>query len=593
MCRRTLLFAAALLLPLPAVAQGISGAADWTYGRNTTTGGESTNTTGSLTQTYTAGYRSVFWDPRFMQYNGDVTLRKIGMNWNDQKGRLSDTGYRFGATLFNGRPFPLAVSAFRGFGLESGNLPSGNVLRGGLVLPPGDEMPGLHTRTTGSSVLWQLDTKRLPKLELGYRRAASSISVADQTVSQRDRLLSLLASRKTGPLSNQLRFQKTSFENEFSTDFTQRLTELAYEGNAAIGRTLRTTSRAGTRRMFSLFDTPLRMTDFGRDAFAAPARGDSTLRYATQSVSWQATSRLGTDLTLSYDTSSSSDVSTGALLVSGMVRYQIVKGLLVDVTGTNGTRTQTVRGSSLDALTRAATSGVSYTFSVPHLQFGGSLRGGRGRATSADGQAGNSTLWNGQASVSSDVLRWIDLGALYEKGRTTDDLFVFGNYTVERRRLTARGRLGARGSIEADWEHSTQARGRGVNLQWTDLLARSLGGSFLLSRAHRLAFSAGTFRNTYERESDSSRFADVNYDGRLTARLHATGSLRWEIGRRRSLDQDGYVAIGKLEYGVRMFTFGLEQRLMNIDYSIANRDPFRYQGNSFLMRIGRKFGGMF
>ncbi len=585
--------AVVLLLPGVAAAQGISGSADWTYGRNRTSGGGSTNTSGTFTQTYTAGYRSVLWDPRFMQYEGELTFRRLSMDVNDQNGRLSDTAYRFGATLFNARPFPLIVSALRSFGLESGNVPRGNALRGGLALPATGEMPELSTRTTSSSVLWQLDAPRLPRVELAYRRSSSRVSAADQTVAQHDRLLTLLASHKTGPLSNELRFQRTSFENEFSADFTQRLSELAYDGHAALGRAFRTTSRLGYRRLFSLFDAPVRITDLGQESFAAPARGGSVLRYAIQSVSWQATGRLGTDFTLSYDTSSSADVSTSALLASGMVRYRIANGLLVDVTGTHGTRTQIMRGTSITALTRSATTGVSYTSGVPHLQFGGSLRGGRGRATSVDAQTGNTTRWNGQATASTDVLRWIDLGALYEKGRATDDVLVFGNYAIERRRFTVRTRIGTRGSLEADWERSTQERGRAPDLFPTDLLTRSMGGTYMLSRAHQLAFSAGSFRSTYQTDVDFTRFAGVNYEGRLTPLLRVAAGFREEVGRRRTLDQTGYVVTGQLEYRVRLFAFGFEQRVTNIDYRMPTRDPFVYRGNSFLIRVNRKFGWMF
>lgn len=583
--------AAALVLVMSgaAHAQSISGSADWTYGRNTTTSGE-TNTSGTFAQTYTAGYRSILWDPRFMQYEGELTFRRLSMDLNDRNGRLSDMAYRFGATLFNARPFPLSVSALRSFGLESGSLPSGNALRGGLVLPATGEMPELNTRTTTSSVLWQLDAPRLPRVDLAYRRSSSEISAVNEAVAQHDSLLSLLAARRTGPLSNELRFQRASFENEFSTDFTQRLTELAYDGNAAIGRTLRTTSRVGYRKSFSLFDTPVRLNELGQQSFAAPVRGDSTLRYAIQSVSWQAARRLDTDLTVSYDTSSSSDVSTSALLASGIVRYQIVSGLAVDVTGTNGTRSQVVRGTSIDALTRSATTAVSYTSGVPHLLFGGSLRGGRGRATSVEGRKGNSMLWNGQATASSDVLRWIDLGALYEKGRTSDDLLAFGNYALERRRLTARTRIGTRGSVEADWEHSRQERGRAPDLFSTHLRTRSIGATYMLSPAHRLAFNAGSFRTAYEREVDSVRFASVNYNGQLTRLLRATASFREEVGRRRTLDQTGYIFIGQLEYRVRLFMFGFEERLTNIDYRLPGRDPFLFHGNSLVVRIGRKFG---
>ena len=589
MPRLALLAALLVLMPAVASAQSLTGLADWSYARNTTSGGGSSTTNGSFTQTYTAAYRSVLWDPRFMRYDGELTLRRQSMNLNDQNGRLSDTGYRFGATLFNGRPFPLSVSALRSFGLESGNLPSGNALRGGLVLPTSGEMPELNTRTTSAGVQWQLDTPRLPRVELGWRRSASEITSGDQTVAQRDRFLSAIASRRTGPLSNELRFQKTSIENEFSADFTQRLTEFAYDGNASLGPRLRTTSRAGYRTMFSLFDTPVRMTDLGQEAFGAPARGDSTIKYAIQSVAWQATRRLETDLTLSYDTSSSDSVSTDARLVSGMARYEVIHGLRVDATGSSGTRHQTLRGTTTDAMTRSATSGVSYNSGIPHLQFGASVRGGGGKATTDDGRTGSTKMWSGLASASGNLLV-VDLGALYEKGRTTDDLLVFGNYEFERQRLTARTQIGTRGSVEADWEHSTQDRGRGVDLFSTEQRTQSLSGNYLLARAHRLTFSAGSFRNTYGTELESTKFAAVAYDGQLTPLLRVAGSFRQENGVRRSLDQDGYIAVAQLEYRVRLFMLGLEQRLTNIDYRVPNRDPFQYQGNSFLLRITRRFG---
>lgn len=588
---RRLALSVALLLAMPATgtAQALSGLADWTYTRNTTSGGGSGTTNGSFTQTYTGTYRSVLWDPRFMRYEGELSLRRQSMNLNEQNGRLSDTGYRFGATLFNGRPFPLQVSTLRSFGLESGNLPSGNALRGGLILPASGEIPELNTRTTASTVQWQLDTPRLPRVELGWRRSASEITAGDQTVAQRDRFLSAIASRRTGPLLNELRFQKTSIENEFSADFTQRLTEFAYDGNASIGPRLRTTSRAGYRKTYSLFDVPVRMTDVGQETFAAPARGDSAIKYAVQSVSWQTTRRLETDVTVSYDTSSSDNASTSAQLVSGIARYQIVRGLLVDATGSSGTRHQTLRGENTDAMTRFATSGLSYTSAIPHVQFGVSMRGGRGKATTEDGRTGNSSMWNGLSSVSSNIAS-IELGALYEKGRTTDDLLVFGNYAIERQRLTARTRIGPRGSVEANWEHSTQDRGRGAELFSTEMVTGTVSGSYMLSRAHRLIFNAGRFRNTYGTELESTKFATVGYEGQLTPLLRIAGNFRQENAIRRSLDQDGYIAFAQLEYRVRLFSFGLEQRLTNIDYRSPNRDAFQYQGNSFLVRLTRRFG---
>ena len=582
-----------LLLPGVAAAQGISGAADWTYAQNTTSGGETTNRTGTFTQTYTAGYRSFLWDPRFMRYEGELILRRIGMSWNDREGHLSDTGYRFGTSLFAGRPFPLTFSALRNFGIESGNLPGGSALRGGLELPASGEMPELNTRTTNTTVTWQLDTPRLPRVELGYRKAASSISAGDRTVAQRDRMLSMLASRKTGPLTNELRFQKNRFENEFSTDFTQRLTELAYDGNAALGRSVRTTTRAGYRRTFSLFDVPVRMTDLGQQSFGAPSLGDYITRYAMQTVAWQPSHRLGTDVSLSYDMSSSTGVATRALLAAATVRYEALKGLRFDVIGANGTRTQEVRGTSVDAMTRSAAAGVSYASGVPHLQFGALARAGRGRATTADQQTGNTELWNTQASLSSDVLRWVDVGALYDKGQTTDELFTFGNYGFERRRLTARTRLWIRGSLEAEWEHSLQERGRAPDLFFSDLRSQNIGGTYMLTRAHRVGFNAGRYRAASQVDVDLTRFAGVNYEGQLTPLLRAAASFREEIGRRRTLDQNGYLFIAQLEYRVRLFMFGIEQRLTNIDYRVPNRDPFIYRGNSFLVRINRRFGWMF
>ena len=71
--------------------------------------------------------------------------------------------------------------------------------------------------------------------------------------------------------------------------------------------------------------------------------------------------------------------------------------------------------------------------------------------------------------------------------------------------------------------------------------------------------------------------------------LRATASFREEINRRPNFDQDGFLVTGLLEYRVRMFSFGFEQRVTNIDYRSPNRDPFLYHGNSFLIRINRKF----
>src|SRR2546422_2255431 len=100
-----------LLLPALLAAQTVDGAADWGWGRSTYRTGDDQTNNGSFTQGYTLGYHSVFWDPRFLTYAGELTFNKNALTFGQQASLSQQTGFKASANLFATRPFHGSIRA--------------------------------------------------------------------------------------------------------------------------------------------------------------------------------------------------------------------------------------------------------------------------------------------------------------------------------------------------------------------------------------------------------------------------------------------------------------------------------------------------
>lgn len=589
--RWTLVAGLFLAFPIQAAAQAVNGMADWTYGHSAIDAGEQSTMNKSFAQNYTIGYRSIVWDPRFLQYTAELTFQKIGLTFGRQEGRSGNTGYKLGASLFQARPFPLSISASRSFGGESGNFPTAMPVRGGLVLPPGTAMPQFKTRVSTLGVNWQLATKGFPRTELAYRKGSSGASVGDLKVEQQDSTLSASMAGETARTRNTLRLHRTAFDNLAAQEFKQRQTDLNYELLATLGRRTKGNVRAGYRRTYSLFDTPPEFTDIGRGASLPPSGGDFGQYYAAGGVSYQAGRALFTDVTTSYDRSNWDQGSAGSLLLLSTTRYEPLGGLTLSATGTYGLRGQELGGSSLTVLTRNVQGGVAYSLARRPIQISLGAERGTGWHGGTTSQSGRTDSWTGRATAGSTALRWVELSLGYERARSTDDLFVFGNYWMARTRASARSRAIGRIRLDASWERSTVERGIRDTFSRTEFLTRNGGAQVDLGRGRRLSLTAGDFQNRTAYGTDSNQFYGLSYESYLFNGLRLSSSARREAVALRGIEQTGYYTIAQAEYRLRLFTFAVEHRYTNLDLAVSTRTgPFLFVGNQVLIRISRRFG---
>ncbi len=583
-----------LSCPVQAAAQAVYGTADWTYGRSTIDAGDERTLNRTFTQSYTIGYRSILWDPRFMNYTAELTFQKIGLLFSGQEGHSGSTGYKLGASLFPSRPFPLAISASRSFGGESGNFPTTTPVRGGLTLPPGTVAPQFRTRQSTFGVNWQLVAKAFPRVELGYNKAASIVSLGDLQAEQRDSNLSALMAAGSARTRSTLRFQRTAFANLAAQEFNQRITDLSYELLATLGRRTKSTVRAGHRRTYSLFDTPPQFTDIGRGTYPLPAAGTIGQYYATGSVGYQPCEALFTDLTISYDRSTWDRGSADSLLLLSATRYEPLRGLTLTGRMTYGLRGQDLDASRLTVLTRNILAGASYNLVLRPIQASVGGERGTGWHTGSAGQPGRTDSWAQRAGVASSALKWVDLSAGYERGRATDDLIAFGNYFLERKRVSMQSRAIGRLRLEGTWERSTVERGIRETFSRSHFLIRNAGVHVDLGRGRRLAVTAGEYRTRADFGSDLNQFYGVSYESYLFDGLRLSFSGRREKVALRGQKQSGYYTTTQVEYRLRLFTFVLEHRYINLDLAVSTRaNPFLFMSNQVLIRISRRFGFAF
>ncbi len=587
---RAIATAALALVQSTVAAQTLNGVADWTVNRSLfeSAGQETTNS--SVAQTYTLGYRSVLWDPRFLRYDAEVTLQKNGLRTNRQRGNLRNIGYNVTSSLFPARPFPLTVQASRSYGGQSGDFPSAPPIRGGLTLPPGSVAPDFRTVASSLGVNWLLATERLPRVELSYHQGGSEVAAGPFEGRQRDSNLGLAVTRETPGMRHAVRAQRTAYDNLLSDVFKERLTDIGYDVTRTVSRRARATARAGYRRTYSLYDLAPQFTDVGRGAYLPPARGDFTLYYGVGTLGYRAAERLTTELTTSYDRGRSAAGSTESTLLASTARYQVFSGLTVSGTAITGSRDQRVAGAPVTMQTRSVVAGLDYTVALPLVQTSIGGERGTGWNTGVDGAAGRSRLWTLRAGMSTRSLKWLTLSGGHERGANEDDLLTFGNVATERTHAAARTHAGPRVLIEGSWETS---RSRRATLDPSEgrFVILSGGANVILGERRRMAVAGGEYRNTAAFGTDRNQFVGATYTDRF-GRLRLWASARRESSRlmTTALQQHGYYTVLQAEYRLRLFGIGLEHRYTTMDYAGGPvRTPFGFTGNQLLLRVIRKF----
>jgi hypothetical protein len=580
-----------LLMPAIAAAQSLDGTIDWGYGRSTYDTGDQQTTNGSFTQAYTLGYRSTFWDPRFLTYAGEVTFNRNALTFGQEASSSQQTGFKATANLFPTRPFRGSIRGSRGFGGETANYPESSTLRGGLALPAGSA-PELKTARSEFGINWQLASKSLPRVELSYQDASAKVAAGSLSVLQRQSSMQALVARETPRLSNTLRYQRNGFDTGLSQAFRQQYSELGYELVAKATDRTWGTARAGHRTTFSLFDVPDRFTDIGVDGYRPPPGGEVTLDYGMATLAHQATAGFSADMSVGFDRERSAAGGTSALLATAGTRYRPFRGLVLHGSGTYGERGQEVGGTRVLVLTRGAVTGAEYSLTSRLVRATAAYDTGRGWNRSDQGLEGESRMWRSRADASTQILRFLQLGIGHERGRSRDDLLAFGNQWQERTHASARSTLTRRVIIDASYEIASIDRGIAPWLFRTRYTQATASTTFELARERRLALTAGRFLNRASAADDANEYVGLVFNGALIGPLHITVTARREHTTSAvvRLDQDGYYTSGVIDYRVRLFTFSLEHRYTNLALSTAGRiDPLTFTGNQILFRIGRRF----
>jgi hypothetical protein len=581
-----------VLVPVALAAQSIDGTADWGYGRSTYRTGDEQTTNSSFMQGYTLGYRSSFWDPRFLTYAGELTFNRNALTFGQDEGASKQTGFKVTANLFPSRPFRGSIHASRQIGGESANYPESSVVRSGLVLPAGSA-PELRTERSEFGVNWQLTGQSMPRVELSFQEGSATIAAGSlDAVQQQSSLQASIA--KDGPrVSNTLRYQRNAFDNGVSQAFRQRYSDLGYELVARASDRTWGTVRAGRRTTFSLFDVPAQFTDIGVAGYHPPPGGEIDLLYGTATLTHQANKGLSADMSVGFDQEQSDTGGTSALLATATTQYRPLAGVTLHASGTYGDRGQETPGTRLVVLTRGATTGAEYSLILRLLRAGAAYEVGRGWNTSEHGVNGESRLWRGRAEAGTGVLRFVQLNVGYDQSRSVDDLLPFGNQWQERTHASVHSTLTPRIALDAGYETASIERGLAPELFRTRYRQATGSVSFALTRQRQLSFTSGRFFNHSFAADDSNEYVGLAFNGSLIGPLRLALTVRREhtLSAVSRLDQDGYYTNGVIEYRVRLFTFSLEHRYTDLALVYAGRlEPLTFTGNQILFRVTRRFG---
>jgi hypothetical protein len=582
-------------VPALAGAQVIAGSAAWTLGRGSNESNGQPSQNNSFWQDYTLGYTGSLLDARLLKYNAEIAFRTNSLNSGgvdySQQGNQRDLGYKLGASLFPARPFPFFIQASRDTIDESGNYPSSSGIRGGIAVPPGVPTPDFRTRNTSLSAGWQLSVPSLPRIDVGYRKGHSIVTGGPYLAEQRDEDLHLGVSKETARTQHALRYQWTTYENQVSQAFNQRLSDLEYVFGATLQRRSRASVRVGRRTSLSLFDVAVPAGNQDTGAYTPPSRGEVGTTYLVGTINVEPNRRLSLDFTGTFDRQDASLVTTDAKLASATANFEALPGLSLNATGTFGERGQQLGRDTISVITRSGLAGVSYRARVRWLDAGVQYAAGAGTNTTVEGQLGHTGSWAGQANLSASS-RWFSVSGGYGRSNNTDDILDYGNFRYERGHAAVQGQAG-RVLLNGSWEELLIERGRGLTFARERQRIVTATASLRVGRDSLLSANAGGFRSDIESGRDRSVFAGAAFESQLWRALHLVlwSRLGNTSATQTGLDQRALNAFAQLEYRLRFFNFALEYRYNDQDLlsgDLAN--PIKFRGHQMLLRITRKFG---
>ena len=586
---------AVVLVPALAGAQVVAGSAAWTLGRGSNESGDQPSQNNSFWQDYTLGYTGSLLDARLLKYNAEIAFRTNSLNSGgvdySQQGNQRDLGYKLGASLFPARPFPFFIQASRDTIDESGNYPSSSGIRGGIAVPPGVPQPDFRTRNTSLSAGWQLSMPSLPRIDVGFRKGHSVVTGGPYLAEQRDEDLHLGVSKDTARTQHALRYQWTTYENQVSQAFNQRLTDLEYVFGATLQRRSRASVRAGRRTSLSLFDVVVPAGNQDTGAYSPPSRGEVGTTYLVGTINVEPNRRLSLDFTGTFDRQDASLVTTDAKLASATANFEALPGLSLNATGTFGERGQQLGRDTISVVTRSGLAGVSYRARVRWLDAGVQYAAGAGTNTTVEGQLGHTGSWAGQANLSASS-RWFSVSGGYGRSKNSDDILDYGNFRYERGHAAVQGQAG-RVLLNGSWEELLIERGRSLTFARERQRIFTATASVRVGRDSLLSANAGGFRSDIESGRDRSLFAGAAFESHLWRALHLAlwGRLGNTTATQTGLDQRALNALAQLEYRLRFFNFALEYRYNDQDLSSGDlANPIKFRGHQMLLRITRKFG---
>jgi hypothetical protein len=506
------------------------------------------------------------------------------------RGTQGGLGYSLGASLFPTRPFPLFIQATRDIVNESSGYPSSSSGRAGLVLPADTPLPDFQTTMRSLNAGWQLNAQSLPRVELSYRTGTSYVVGGPFDATRTDSDLHAGVFQDGKRTRQAFRFEKTAFSNAPIEAFNQQVSDLGYDFTALAGRRSRFEVRAGRRRTYSLFGLPSTVVDTGQ-GYTLPSQGDVRTSYVTTGLSWEPATRVSFDLTGGFDRQEGDSATLSSRLASASARLEVFRGFSLNATGTYGDRGQIFNSSVVTVTTKTGVAGSTLHAGRRWLEL--MLVGSRGAGinTTPEGRQGQVQIWTGQGTLSSSW-PWISLSTGYDRTLNTDDLLVFGNYAVERRRASAQHGLG-RFSLSASAEDVRTTRGLGPSLLRTRQQTFSGTASLTTRRGSVFSANGGSFRTDTAPDLDRTLFYGGSYDMRLYRALHLSAWARRERvqATQRSLDQQNFYAFASVEYALRLFSVGLEYRHNEqflTEQGLIN--PFQFRGHQLRLRLTRSFG---
>lgn len=596
--RQAVVWSAIGLRAVSANAQTLNGAAELAFGIGSNLSAGRPESSGSFWQAYTIGLATPLADPKLLRLTADVTLRTGRITFTapaiEQQGAQRDYGYHLGTVVLPAGRFPLSIQASREQVAESGDYFAANGIRGGLVVPPGLVSPEFRTRSTSLDVGWQVLIPALPRVELGYRRAAATVTGGQAEGRQRNDDLHLNVTRESARVRQSLRYQRTGFESVVSQAFNQQIANLDYDLGIRLSSHLRLSTRVGRRAHDSLFAVPGATTGDPGDPYRPPSDGTASAQYVTSSLVADASRRYAFDLSANLDRQQSSGSSTGARMASGSARLELLPGLVLNGLGLAGQREQIIGNSVITVLTRSGLAGATYRAGTRWLHGSVSASTGAGTTMTPDGRTGSTRSRAGQVTLAA-AWNGLTVGGGYDRSENRDDILDYGNLGLDRLRASLTGRVGTF-ELGGEWERAQIDRGRQETFLSTRQGMASGSITWLLPRALRLTANGGTFRTDARTARDMALFAGAGVEAKLGARLRVQSWLR--VGRtvatQARMDQQTIASFAQLEYRIGAIIVTGEYR-RNAQQILAGGlgDFTRFRGQQILARVSRAFGVRF